>query len=94
MREALSTTTNNRENYINDLLNGIGTKREGMFIQNRTDILLKEVIDIKVKTKMLPITMRKLYAYKIASIKEKINTQKVIPLVLRKRMLYESVVNS
>lgn len=70
------------------------TIREGMLIANRSDTLLQEIIDIKLRTEMLPITMRKIYAYKLISIKKKLKEQKVIPLVLRKRMLYESVVSA
>ena len=70
------------------------TLKLGMLSTNRNDLLLEEIIDLKMQSKMLPITMRKIYAYKIASIKKKLNDQKVIPLVMRKRMLYESAISA
>ena len=76
-----------------DFAEGIMTRRNSMHTANRSNSVLDDIIELKARTRMLPITMRKVYAYKIASIKAKIREKKIIPLVLRKRMLYECVVN-
>jgi len=77
-----------------NICNNFLAMRNGMLLSNRNNDVIQEIIDLRMQTSILPITMRKIYAYKIASIKEKLNKQKIIPLVMRKRMLYESVVNA
>ena len=73
---------------------GMTTKRDCMLIENSADAILEEIISLKAKTKTLPITMRKLYSYKVVEINRKQEEKKkVIPLVLRKRALYEKTVN-
>ena len=84
----------NTQSINHDTLSELLTVRDGMLVTNRSDSLLQEIIDIKLRSEMLPITMRKIYAYKLISIKKKLKEQKVIPLVLRKRMLYQSVVSA
>ena len=84
----------NTQSINHDTLPELLTVRDGMLVTNRSDSLLQEIIDIKLRSEMLPITMRKIYAYKLISIKKKLKEQKVIPLVLRKRMLYQSVVSA
>lgn len=88
-------TTNKKIQYESrNICKNFLAMKNGMLLSNRNNDVIQEIIDLRMQTSILPITMRKIYAYKIASIKEKLNKQKIIPLVMRKRMLYESVVNA
>lgn len=79
----------NDEQIVN-LQDGMTTKRNSMLVENRADAILDGIINLKAKAKTLPITMRKLYSYKVVEIKKKLEEKKkVIPLVLRKRALFE-----
>jgi len=75
------------------LFHGCGTKREGMLIKNSSDTILQQIVNIKTKNNALPITMRKLYAYKMAEAKKEAIENNMVPLVLRKRMYYETIDN-
>lgn len=70
------------------------TRREAMCVENRCDGVIKNICDIKLKTQILPITARKLYAYKMMSIRSRFNENQILPIVLRKRALYEKLVIS
>ena len=80
-----------REEQIMNLMDGgIPVKRKSMLVENRMNAILEEIICLKKKAKTLPITMRKLYSYKVVEIKRKQEEKKkIIPLVLRKRILIE-----
>jgi hypothetical protein len=78
------------EEQIMNLTDGVPTKRRSMQVESRANAILQEIINLKTKAKILPITMRKLYSYKIIEINTKQKEdKKVIPLVLRKRNLIE-----
>ena len=79
------------EQIMNLMYGGVPAKRKSMLIENRMDAILEEIITLKKKAKTLPITMRKLYSYKVVEIKRKQEEKKkIIPLVLRKRILIEN----
>ena len=82
----------NLENKINNelamltILYGCGTKREGMLVDNLSDDLLQEIVKIKAVAKVLPISMRKFYMYKIASTKKNAPNNNPSSLFIYKQM--------
>jgi len=91
MRRERKTLLNSEQ--IMNTPEGMATKRDGMLIEKRADAILDEIINLRAKSKTLPITMRKLYSYKIVEINQKQKEKnKVIPLVLRKRALFENAI--
>ena len=71
MNESAKKELNDRMlTSASDMVDMLLTKRDGMSVGNRIDLVLQELVDLKVQTRILPITMRKLYAYKTAYIKK------------------------
>lgn len=60
-------------------------REEIINIRNRSECIIDWLINAKTKVKSLPINMRKIAAY-VSTLK------RFIPLVLRKRIMYEELV--
>jgi len=61
-------------------------RKEIINIRNRSECIINWLINTRTKVKSIPINMRKIVAY-AASLK------RFIPLVLRKRVMYDEIIN-
>ena len=76
------TTLRNAAGVCSDL----DILNEVIEIRNRSECIINWLISAKMKVKSIPINMRKIVAY-AASLR------RFIPLVLRKRVMYDEIVN-